>query len=154
VVEMRLRVKGVTVLLLLDLVLAGTILYVQVADHGGITLDLRTTTVVITTTVVSLQAPYAQVNVTSVSCAVSTRSCSISLSNDGNEDVQLTACVFQQFDGGVGTLSSNAGLPGNSQTSVDCTAPLDMTGIQPGSKVLGALFLVRGNPLAWTGVWH
>lgn len=146
--------RGVTVLFLLDLVLAGAIVYVQVVDHGDITLDFRTTTVVVTSTVVSLQAPYARVNVTSVSCDVSTRSCSISLSNDGSEDVQLTACIFQQFDGGVGTLGSNAGLPGHSQTSVDCTALAGMTGINPGAKILGALFFVRGNPLAWSGVWH
>jgi hypothetical protein len=149
-----LRVKGVTILLLLDLILACGILYIQVVDHSGITISVATTTVVETSTVVSFQSLNNQVNVTSVSCEVSTRSCSISLSNDGGNSVRLTACIFQQFNGGVGTLGSNSGLPSHSQTDVNCTAPADMTDVTPGAKVLGAVFFATGTPLPWSGVWH
>jgi hypothetical protein len=149
-----LRVKGVAVLLVIDLILAGGILYLQVFDHGVITLSRVTTTVIVTTTVLSIQDPYAGVNVTSVSCAVQTRSCSIYLSNVGGNAVRPTACLFQGFNGGVGTLSSNGDLPSNGQVVVGCTAPLEMTGIESGARVLGAVFFLKGTPLSWSGVWH
>ncbi len=148
------RVKPGTILLLLDLVLAGLILYVQVADNGRITLDLARTTVVETTTVVLVQAPSAQVNVTSVICSLSSRSCAISISNYGGGDARLSSCFFQQNDGGIGTLNATAGLPAHGQASVSCTAPAGMKIVTAGTRVLGALFFLQAPPVSWTAVWQ
>ncbi len=146
--------KPGTILLLADLVLAGAILYVQVVDHGRITLVLGTTTVIETTTVVLLQGPTAQVTVTSVICSLSSRSCTISLSNYGGADARLSSCFFQQNDGGIGTLNSTAELPAQGQATVNCTAPAGMKSAVTGARVLGALFFVQAPPLSWTAVWQ
>lgn len=148
------RVKPGTILLLADLVLAGVILYVQVVDHGRITLDLGRTTFVETTTLVLAQAPSAQVDVTSINCSISSRSCTISLSNYGGADARLSSCFFQQNDGGIGALNATAELPAHGQTSVSCTAPSGMKSVTVGARVLGALFFVQAPPVSWNAVWQ
>ncbi|MDV3293571.1 MAG: hypothetical protein LYZ70_04815 [Nitrososphaerales archaeon] len=148
------RVKPGTIILLIDLILAGVILYVQVVDHGRITLDLGRTTVVETTTLVLAQAPSARVNVTSISCSVASRSCTISLSNYGDADARLSSCFFQQNDGGIGTLNLTAELPAHGQANVSCTAPAGMKIVAAGARVLGALFFVQAPPVSWTAMWQ
>ena len=148
------RVKPGTILLLVNLVLAGLILYVQVVDNGRIAVDLGRTIVIETNTLVIAQAPSAQVNVTSVSCSLLARTCTISLSNYGGADARLSSCFFQQNDGGIGTLNATAGLPAHGQTSVACAAPATMKTIAAGARILGALFFVQAPPLSWTAAWQ
>ncbi len=136
----------------MDVLFAGLILYLQFANHGVITLDFRTTTVTVTSTVNLIQAPYADVNITSVDCSTFNRSCTISVLNYGDMEVRFAACIFQP--GGLGTLNATAGLSAHTQTGVKCLAPAEMTGVAAGARVLGALFFVRSSPLIWSGVWQ
>jgi hypothetical protein len=139
-------------LVVIDLVVAGGVLYVTLASRGELTFSFPASTV--TTTVFQPQPLPVQLNVSSVSCLSENRTCSVLVSNGGSQGAQVTACVFQLYEGGIGTLGNETEVPGHTNAVIECVAPAGMTGVAQGDRVLAAFFLLRGTPLPWSGVWQ
>ncbi len=94
----------------------------------------------------------AQVSATAVSCAQTTKVCTLVLTNNGNSPVTAQSCSFSGSGGGAGTSFTGGVVPaGSTLTGVVCTFPGTAT---LGAQVAGGIGLSNGGQALFTGTWQ